>query len=144
MRKTSPHRAATSTVVALLIASLVASFGVSFVGSSNGGGVPAFNAVDTAVWSVILYVYASWATLLLGLPTYFLFRRLDAIRWWSAMLAGVMVGAFVFVVVCADGLDGLLSQPGLALSWAVIGGLAALAFWVVWWRGHGKAVKHEA
>jgi len=143
MEASSPNRAATSTVVAFLLAPLVASVGVSLVGSL-AAGVPQFTVVDIVGWALILYVYAACAAMVLGLPSYFVLLKLGAIRWWSTALVGCLVGLVVFVVVNANGLAGLATQTRLASSWGIIGALAAITFWVIWRWGHREGSNHEA
>src|SRR5258708_27893256 len=47
----------------------------------------------------IFYFFAALATLVFGVPAFLLFSRLNLIRWWSALGAGVVGGAIVSLVL---------------------------------------------
>ena len=70
--------------------------------------------------------------LLLGLPMYFLLRYFKAVRWWSILAAGFILGATPITIVS------LYSDPivdwllvGIVSVFGAYGLIAALAFWLV-------------
>lgn len=77
------------------------------------------------------YVYSSLPVLVVGVPLYFVFKRLNAINWWSCIGSGSVIGI----------LYGMLFQYPNPLvlhvmeMYALIGASASLGFWVIWRRG---------
>ena len=136
-KKLTPRlRQALFTIAAFLVAPLVAAFGIALT-SALKNGVQPLDASDLAVWTLIYYVYATWAVVILGLPTFLLLRKLGAIRWWSASLVGFVAGILVLVLMGWRSMSALSDDPALSALWGSIGALSALAFWVIW--RHGRA-----
>ena len=131
-------RTESNTVAALLIAPLVAAFGVAFAGQVEDG-FDTFSFSALLGWTFIFYAYAGWATLLLGLPGFLLMRKLGAIRWWSTTLFGAFVGIGVFVVIDPRGMQALAADGQKSALLGCIGALAAFAFWFVRERGVNRS-----
>ena len=72
--------------------------------------------------------------LLLGLPPYLLVRRHWQLRWWSAMIAGALIGAvpvnLFFLLSSGHDRSFLVLVFWLASFFAGSGAVAGLAFWV--------------
>ena len=70
------------------------------------------------------------ATLIIGLPSVLLCRRLGLVRWWIALSVGALTGVLVAVVRPAN-------QPiaDVIAKYVLLGAVAGLTFWVVWKRG---------
>jgi hypothetical protein len=126
-------RPAMPTVVAFLVAPLIAAFSLSVAGSVETG-LTNFSLLVLLGWTVVFYFYAALATAVLGLPSFLLLRKLGVVRWWSAILVGIAVGIVVFVLVDPRGLAAVLSEPR-SIVWGGIGALSAFAFWAIWRRG---------
>jgi hypothetical protein len=122
-------------MVAFLVAPLVAAFGVALAGFVRST-LADLNLFDLAIWTFVFYIYAAWAAILLGLPSYFLMRKLKIIRWWSTMLVGLIIGILVFVLVDPRGIVAVWVNPGGVALWGGIGAVSAFTFWVIWRYGH--------
>jgi hypothetical protein len=47
----------------------------------------------------LYYVVSALATLIFGVPVFRALRRLELIRWWSALTAGLVIGVLMAVIV---------------------------------------------
>jgi hypothetical protein len=81
-----------------------------------------------------IYFCSLLAAAVAGLPAYLVGRRLNLIRWWSASLAGSIIGAAAVLVFLPAWLG--FPTPYEFLFFAVFGTLSGLVFWIVWWTGH--------
>ena len=79
---------------------------------------------------ILTYPLVLAVTLLLGLPTFALGLWLNLVRWWTAIIAGFLVGLFVVVVVG----NGWGDVEALEL-YGGSGAVAGFVFWLVWWLG---------
>jgi hypothetical protein len=84
--------------------------------------------------TVVFYSWSLVATLLMAVPLYFVFRRLDWIRWWSVLVSGAVIGGIWGFIV-----GGEPSVLLAVVSMAGIGVASALAFWLIWKRGRPAA-----
>jgi hypothetical protein len=75
------------------------------------------------------YLFSASATVLVALPTFFLFLRFNLVRWWSVLGVGFAIGALMAIIVRWP------TQPREVIIMGGIGVLSALGFWVVWTRG---------
>lgn len=79
----------------------------------------------------VVYIYAGCFIALFGVPAYLLCNRWHLVRWWSAMLAGLLVGSL------SGAIFRLPNSPQISdlLRMASSGMFAGLLFWLVWRRG---------
>ena len=70
------------TAVAFFVAPLVAALSLAFLGFAQIDGV-AQNAVLVLGWTIVFYGYALGATVLIGLPSFLVLRKLGLVQWWS-------------------------------------------------------------
>jgi hypothetical protein len=55
--------------------------------------------VRTRSFLWITFVISSGFVLILGVPAYFLLRRISAVRWWSVLIAGFTLGAIPMAIL---------------------------------------------
>lgn len=75
-------------------------------------------------WLVIFYCYTLGVSLAIGMPAYFLLRRLNKVTWWSAVITGLLCGALMVFIFDLYFL--------LVVS---IGAVSGLVFWLIESRG---------
>ena len=142
MNASSTSRRTVSTIAAFSLAPLVAALGLVLSGSVNDE-FPNPSIAVLLGWTIVCYVYAAMATVALGLPSFLLLSKLDAVSWWSATLVGIVVGIIVFVVVNPGGMSAVLSEAR-SIVWGGVGALSAFVFWVIWRLGHLGVTEHDA
>jgi hypothetical protein len=86
--------------------------------------------------------YSAIPTIVFAVPAYFVGRWLNLIRWWSTLIVGFVIGLLVWIIFVwpqlvhpsptATAFD--LIKGGL--TWAAVGAIAGIAFWLSWVRGH--------
>ena len=82
---------------------------------------------------LFFYVAALSASIAFAIPAFWVLRRLQLVRWWSACLVGAIVGGGIAFAVGGSG--------ALALgvpAWAATGILSALVFWLIASVGTGS------
>ena len=92
-------------------------------------------------WSVVGYTLLFFipcliGTALAGFPLFYLLRRLNLIRWWSASVSGFIGGAVVFLAPAgarAFNLATLRSDWDELLLFSSLGGVTAFVVWLFWW-----------
>jgi hypothetical protein len=143
MATPSSSRSAAFTAIAFVVSPLVAALGLSVAGSVETGGEN-FSVLSLLGWTVVFYIYAALATLVLALPSFLLLRRFGVVRWWSALLVGIAIGVVVFAFVLPGG-SGPVTSDSRLIWCGSMGALSALVFWVIWRRGHMSAPRtHDA
>lgn len=74
------------------------------------------------------YGYALLFTIVFGVPAFLLIQYFHLVRWWTAFVGGVLIGAIVLVVVhlpgTPDARDFMETCP--------LGGVSGFVFWLVW------------
>lgn len=87
------------------------------------------------VIGAIVYIYSCGLMAIFGVPAYLLLSRRNLVRWWSALLVGLLVGIFMGTIFR------LPNQPRLEdlFVMALTGALAGLVFWLIWSRGPSGA-----
>ncbi len=91
----------------------------------------AFDLITILVFAAIFYLVSAAATALLGAPIFFSLLRINLVRWWSALVAGFVVGAVVAVLLRLPNLAHVREIMLLGLEGAVSG----FVFWVIWKQG---------
>ena len=70
------------------------------------------------------YLAAFTHMFILGGPAFCLGQRFDAIRWWTCIIAGFVIGGLPLAI---------FSQGAwVVFSWGVFGAIGGLAFWLLW------------
>ncbi|RQO62756.1 hypothetical protein DBV14_03610 [Variovorax sp. KBW07] len=64
---------------------------------------------------------------------FFVLNKLKLVRWWSATVSGILVGAITLLAVRVGG----SIDFSTLLRFALLGGGAGLLFWIVWRMGLG-------
>ena len=82
--------------------------------------------------TVVFLFFSAAAIALFGVPAFLLLHRFGLVRWWSAMGAGVLLGAIIGVAIRLPGTPQLQDLAVMAL----MGAASALVFWLVWRLGH--------
>lgn len=119
-----------------------------------------FESTDPFIWVrtrgffLITFFISSCYVVLLGAPAYLVLRHFNLIRWWSALLAGFILGAVPVAVftwplnysglktsATIDGVETIINGVPTMAGWiqyiqgvsffGVCGVVAALAFWLV-------------
>lgn len=83
-----------------------------------------FAFTDSIGWIPIIYCYILGATLVIGLPTYLIFRHFNKVTWLSAMFGGALCGAVMLFI--SNALNPII---------IFIGALSGLIFWLIESRG---------
>lgn len=113
------------TIIGLLTAALATGLVVGVVGAVGGNPLAELPVVTFLVFSFSLV-----PAFVFGGILFVVLRSFQVVRWWSAALGGVVVGALVGAL--------FPSGPG-ALSFLAIcvfaGAVAGLVFWAVWRAG---------
>jgi len=82
----------------------------------------------------VFYAFSLFFTLVLGLPVFLLLRRLSLVRWWSALAAGIAIGAIVASLVQGS----TFLSVEVAGFGAALGAGEAMLFWFVWLSSRPK------
>ncbi|WP_157598077.1 MULTISPECIES: hypothetical protein [unclassified Rhizobacter] len=125
-------RQATATVLGFCAASAVPAAWLA-VTSPLGGE---FSLQSIAGTFIVLSFFSTLATCVLGLPAFLLLQRWNLVSWWSASLAGLGVGAVAAMAMRLPG----PADPADLLTFSLLGGVAAVAFWAVWRVGRSAPV----
>jgi len=78
----------------------------------------------------IYYSASAGATLLLGLPIFLVLLRFNLVQWWSALLAGMVIGALAGITIGRH----VVELAGLLVV-TIAGTAAGLTFWMIWRLG---------
>jgi len=86
------------------------------------------------------YFFSLVAILVFGVPAFLLGRRLNLIRWWSAVISGFFIGVLVAVVFVRPRIvqfspDFIRDDLRGFLFLGTTGALSALVFWLIWKQG---------
>jgi hypothetical protein len=83
----------------------------------------------------LVYPMALTFTLLFGVPAFVFGERLDLIRWWSAPVAGSLIGLLAAMVL-TGAVGRVWFQPEAFQLFAGSRAIAGSVFWLVWRFGH--------
>jgi hypothetical protein len=123
-------RRTTSTILAFLAASLVASIAVASLSAISKDSI--IEGVEGAmIFSIVFIPYSVAAVTLIGFPLYLVARRYEAVNIWSASVSGLVGGIIVALVVYYPY---PIEGSGIAL-FATAGLIAGFVFWVLWRLG---------
>jgi len=124
----------TATILGIVVAATIPAVVLALFTDVSSGEQDALQQLVVAPY---LFLFSAPATLLLGFPTFLLFRRYGLVRWWSALAAGATIGIVVVIVLA------LPSAPGLRqlTIYGLTGAASGFAFWLIW-RAGGNNRKH--
>src|SRR5262249_8553951 len=81
-------------------------------------------ALEVLVTGAVWYYFAALFTVVFALPLFLLMKRMNAVRWWVSVGAGLLIGAI-----------GAFTSNGQTNFFyakvVMLGGLAGFAFWFV-------------
>lgn len=83
------------------------------------------------------YGYALLFTIVFGVPAFLLIQHFRFIRWWTALVGGVVIGAIVLVIVHLPGTPSARDFMGTL----PLGGVSGLVFWLIWKQGQEPSEK---
>jgi hypothetical protein len=124
------------------------------------GQFSTFEADDPYIWVrtrnflVICITMATAYVIVLGVPTYLLLRKLNAVRWWSTIASGFILGAIPVAILSwplryfgirtsatVNGVETIVDGVPTYAGWlqyasgvsfvGAIGAVGAIAFWAV-------------
>lgn len=122
---------ATATLTAFVLAPLISTLIYFFTATDLPDDI-----IDLSVALLLFYFFCSLATLVFGMPLYFLLRRFKLVSWWSTGLSGVIIGAIVAILVS---LQHPVHDRSLVF-YCGIGAVTGLAFWLIRRVGQKLAV----
>jgi hypothetical protein len=123
----------------------------------GGLGTPVTTTIDTPIgllstdWlSVLVFAAIFYAASLpivvgMGLPTFALLLKYNGIRWWSASLVGIFIGAFGSILISADRIirtQTFRHDIHSIAAYAAVGAISGLLFWAIWRKGNRAAAQH--
>lgn len=80
--------------------------------------------LEVAVGFLIWYMYPLFFAAIFALPLFLLLKRYSLVRWWSALIAGLLIG-----ILGAMSING---QPQLLYGKLVLlSGISGLIFWFI-------------
>lgn len=81
--------------------------------------------------SPFIFLYSALVTGMLGVPAFFLGKRMKLIRWWSASISGFVIGVGAGIILQWQ--SSIVSAN--TLSYGALGVISGFAFWLVWQLG---------
>lgn len=131
-----------ATAAAFLISPLVPTVGLAALTLLLK---PELNPFWVIGFMPVTFVFSALFMTLFGAPAFLLGKRLNLVRWWSAIIVGSLLGTIVDVVVRWPGTGGSLSSWVVAdfrslyvYIDTVMGALTGFVFWLVWRRGQSR------
>ncbi len=87
----------------------------------------------------IYYSAAAGVTVLLGLPIFLVLLRFNLVRWWSALLAGTVIGALAGITIGRQAVElaGFLVMVSASTA-------SGLTFWMIWRLGREPSTSIDA
>lgn len=79
----------------------------------------------------LFYFFAALATILFGMPSFFLLLKYKLITWWSTILVGIVVGVLVALIFKAP--NHVEARDLLVMG--AMGSASAFTFWLIWRLG---------
>ena len=83
------------------------------------------------------YLYTIVLTMPIAVPMYIIAIKYRLIHWWSALIAGCVVGVVVSVLIelqCVPFLNCIKENMLNTVFLSVTGGVSGIVFWLVWRR----------
>lgn len=111
----------TATLIAFVFAPLVSTLIYPLMASDLPDDI-----VNLTVDLLFFYFFCSLATLILGMPIYFLLRHFKLVRWWTCISSGIVIGVVVAVLVS---LKNPVQDRSLAF-YAGVGAITGFCFWL--------------
>lgn len=114
----------TAAFVGLLVSSAIPAAILSVAGPLSGQR----DFPSIAVTFAVAYPFSAAATLLLGLPLFFVLHWLELVTWWTSGLGGFFIGVLIAFAIRAPN----EVQNNEVWKLGAIGAISAFAFWIVW------------
>ena len=114
-----------STQVAFAVAPVVPGLTI-VIAEHMAGTQDAFGVFGVLVFG---YLYSWLPMLVLGLPSFLLARHLRLVKWWSALCAGLIIGAAVYTAIQHS-----ITDRGFVV-YTIAGAASGLCFWCIWSLG---------
>jgi hypothetical protein len=74
------------------------------------------------------YFGAVTLTAVLAVPAFIILRRMNMVRWWSALAMGLVIG-FIATLIVGTPTAHILQGPA---PLSIVGGASGLIFWFIW------------
>ena len=125
-------------LIGLLTASIVPPvvLGARALTTSGPGVIDASGAQAFLVIALFVYAASAVLAIAIGYPIFLLLRHLGYVNWWSAILAGGLIGALFSGYLWAQH-----SSAETLASYSLLGMLAGFTFWLVYRRGLARAAR---
>jgi len=92
------------------------------------GGIVNTDIVSVFGLALVFYPFSLAFACLFGLPLFWLSRHYHLVRWWSALIAGLLAGAAGAVVIVGP----RAAMASNIVTFAIEGAASALLFFVIW------------
>jgi len=123
-------------IARLIVASIAASLAPVLISIVRSLPTEPFQPLrDFGLMGLVFY-FSLIFVFLFGLPCFLVLERFQLVRWWTAVITGIIVGVIATVIV---------RFPSYPLFWKLVsnagtGALSAFVFWVIW-SGHKTGSK---
>ncbi|MCB0188460.1 MAG: hypothetical protein KDE31_29520 [Caldilineaceae bacterium] len=112
------------TIVGFVVASIIPAAVLSIRWPIDG----MYKVESIVVSFAIAYPFSAAATVLLGLPAFFVLKPFRPGRWWAALAVGFVIGVVVAITVQLPSISDLKVLP----IYGSLGAVSALVFWLIW------------
>lgn len=85
--------------------------------------------------SPIIFLFSAIVTGTLGVPAFFLGKRMKLIRWWSASISGFVIGAGAGIILQWQ--SSIVSAN--TVLYGALGMISGFAFWLIWRLGQSTS-----
>jgi hypothetical protein len=120
-----------ATVVGFAVASALPALILAALSLTGESGVHAGQWREASLLVFISFLvflpYSALFTLLFGVPSYLLCRRLGIVSWWAASIVGVLAGVLISLIVRS----GNRPYAGEMMRLIPAAEISAIAFWAV-------------
>jgi len=118
-----------STIIAVFVSALVPAL-LGALGTPIMGGYINTSPQSLLGLTVVFYFFSLLAVLLFGAPLFLLFRSVNLVRWWSAVILGAVAGGLV--ALCLRLPDFNIRDFRLTVPEGMVSGVV---FWLIWRTG---------
>lgn len=111
----------TATLLAFVLAPLISTLIYALTATDLPDDI-----VDFTVTLLLFYFFCSLATLVFGMPLYFLLRHFKLVSWWTCTPSGIVIGIIVAKLVS---MNHPVHDRSLAF-YAGVGAITGFCFWL--------------